>query len=157
MQFQRVASRKHADSLELQVLLRPPAWFLSCFALFLVRRQEKDSWRLFFEASRSFLPDLAPFAVQWPVRSSGERFYSFGIGRNLPGKKDGRLERCRNPRQRRSKPPSPLLEGEHYPTRTKSSETAEITGKLWRKYNRLGMRELARFEAGDGVDGERRG
>ncbi len=47
-----------------------------------------------------------------------------------------------------------LLEGEHYPTRTKSSETAEITGKLGKKYNRFGMRELARGGAGEGIDEE---
>ena len=48
----------------------------------------------------------------------------------------------------------PLSEGEHYPTRTKSSETAEITGELREKYNRLGMNELEVNEADGGVDRE---
>jgi len=56
-------------------------------------------------------------------------------------------------------PPAPLetaqpslLEGEHFPTNNKSSETAEITGKLGEKYNQFGMRELARELAGEEVD-----
>jgi hypothetical protein len=85
---------------------------------------------LVLEASRSFLPDLALFTMQSSVRLSGEKFYSFGIGNNFSGKKDGRPERCRNPRQHPSEPPTHLLEGEHYPTKNKSSETAEITCKL---------------------------
>jgi hypothetical protein len=76
------------------------------------------------------------------------------IEKNVSGKKDGRPERCRNPRQHPSQPPTHLSVRRRtlYPTKNKSSETAEITGKLREKYNWFGINDLAWSEASEGVD-----
>jgi len=68
-------------------------------ALFLVRRLEKISWRSILEGSKSLVPDFEPFTVESSVRSPEKGFSSLGPGENDSGKKDGRPERCRNPRQ----------------------------------------------------------
>jgi hypothetical protein len=77
------------------------------------------------------------------IRGYGACFLGFALflvrlqKKSFSGKKDGRPERCRNPRQHPSEPPTHLSEGEHYPTKNKSSETAEIAGKL--RKNRFGL------------------
>ena len=55
-------------------------------------------------------------------------------------------------------PPAPvsrpaILQKEKYPTKDKSSETAEIPGKLGENIFRFGMNKLAADGAGEGVDG----